>query len=398
MILIMIIVVIGCSKEPTCKGDYYEFKQGDCCLDKDHNSVCDADEITTTIPTTIATTTEMTTEETSVLPVEEQPKEVTRFLGKCFNDISWNYLFYWEYWGFKAIELMDAKTRKYRSRALVIQDNANARSSDLSFSYILPGLTSARFSKVPVINVAGIIYVSSGGTNMFIETAHFKNSDDFQKARSRVEEAAEKLKIYRRRSSSDVEFSISAGKFRILGKPSTDDFYGYESAVFKTQGDYFRVIFIDDYNIILYVYSNDGKQDIDKLIRQYLWDKCDSRIATDKFVPVDTIGGAGEAISVIGPRCYLGDICCTDDSEEVAGKLTEEDAELLQQAVDGKKEITEQHKYLADFNDDGVITSQDPIEIYSTLMNITLGVMNEDDLKTVPCEPAEGAAIPEIAS
>ena len=52
-LLIIISVITGCGNkestenivtEVTCSSPYFEYKTGECCLDKDSNRVCDTDE------------------------------------------------------------------------------------------------------------------------------------------------------------------------------------------------------------------------------------------------------------------------------------------------------------------------------------------------------------------
>jgi len=52
-------------RESVCNKPYYEYKAGECCLDKDANKVCDADEVTEEI-----------VEEIIVEEPEEKPKEI----------------------------------------------------------------------------------------------------------------------------------------------------------------------------------------------------------------------------------------------------------------------------------------------------------------------------------
>ena len=41
--VLALLLISGCAKS-VCKTPYFEFKKGDCCLDKNSNSICDADE------------------------------------------------------------------------------------------------------------------------------------------------------------------------------------------------------------------------------------------------------------------------------------------------------------------------------------------------------------------
>jgi hypothetical protein len=64
-------------KETACNSPYFEYKQGDCCLDKNTNSICDSDEDSTETTTeTTETTTETTETTTETTETETETTEV----------------------------------------------------------------------------------------------------------------------------------------------------------------------------------------------------------------------------------------------------------------------------------------------------------------------------------
>jgi hypothetical protein len=52
LLVLLVVLLIGCSpikpiigEESACKGAYFEYKSGECCLDQNNNSICDLDEV-----------------------------------------------------------------------------------------------------------------------------------------------------------------------------------------------------------------------------------------------------------------------------------------------------------------------------------------------------------------
>ncbi|MAG52360.1 MAG: hypothetical protein CMH62_00185 [Nanoarchaeota archaeon] len=74
----------GSAVESVCNAPYFEYKAGDCCLDKDANSVCDSDE-----DVVEETTTETTTEETTTETVTETPEEVEITVSDACSDTTY---------------------------------------------------------------------------------------------------------------------------------------------------------------------------------------------------------------------------------------------------------------------------------------------------------------------
>tara|TARA_Y100000310_G_scaffold343572_1_gene451862 strand:- start:785 stop:1480 length:696 start_codon:yes stop_codon:yes gene_type:complete len=80
-LLVAIISISGCGdkddvtgaavKDSVCNAPYFEYKQGDCCLDKNANSICDSDEDIVEEATTETATEEVTVEAPAVTEVEE---------------------------------------------------------------------------------------------------------------------------------------------------------------------------------------------------------------------------------------------------------------------------------------------------------------------------------------
>jgi len=44
ILVLCLLLVNGCSNEPVCNVPYFEYKTGECCLDKNSNQICDNDE------------------------------------------------------------------------------------------------------------------------------------------------------------------------------------------------------------------------------------------------------------------------------------------------------------------------------------------------------------------